>query len=824
MISPISPDDSAVLTGFVRPTEDDIEVDVGFLNIQDGSIVPANSFLEEFLPLSNIVWRDGTTAAFLALDASFNPALALIDRRTGATSSEVLDELPGFPISLAPDASGLLIAVEPEEEEDEDEGAPDGDQPPIESSVESPFDLRVQLRPPRTSITDVLDPFLKYQEEADDEVEVASVEIELAYLDLRTGQVTTLLGLPEGSGLTSMPAWSPDGSKLAMTRITLEDLDLSRGQVSLANLVTRDTLGTIPPAENDLLQSNVVDIFDLSGGSVEVSQIRAADENGDTFAGVSWSTDGFTLLTKMHRPGRLAGRAYPTYLYAESSYIRFYDVATERVIGVFSAPEISAPNFSTPMFVTPDEVIFTSVRGLSMRLYYYNRVSGELREISDRNGMYGQIFMGGQVLATRFSRQLVFRYSSFQTPPELYRIGWDGQAFAALTYNNVEVAELNQVQANELSFTLQDGSVRQGYLVQPAGAAFPPQNEPIIVWQEGGPGLFMVNQWFANVENPFNLLPNFGFSLLVLPLPGREGWGPEFYNALADDDNFGAVDVDEGAQVVRQMIARGYTSPDRIGITGCSYGGYFTSRSIARHPDLYAAANTQCTLFDLVTEWQTGFTPLMSYLMGTPPTVDPLEFINDSPGFQASNVRTPTLIFHGQFDYLPVSIAKTFHEEVQAAGAPVRMLVFEDEGHGLAEPENQILAAQAQISWFRQHLAGAPVPQPAEDAADTPQEMTEPEAQADPLPQPSVAEPPADTPAAPAEALAVPAPSTEVIIIQDEAPQPAQPQPAPAPQPPAAEPPVDDRNGDDDADNGNGMEEKVRSSLVRGLAPLPESP
>jgi dipeptidyl aminopeptidase/acylaminoacyl peptidase len=481
------------------------------------------------------------------------------------------------------------------------------------------------------------------------------------------------------------------------------------------------------------------------------------------------------------------------------------------------------------MFVTPDEVIFTSVYGLSMRLYYYNRVSGEFREISDRSGMYGQIFSSGQVLATRFSRQLVFRYSSFQNPPELYRIGWDGQAFAALTYNNVEVAELNQVQANEVSFTLQDGSVRQGYLVQPAGAAFPPQNEPIIVWQAGGPGLFMVNQWLTTVENPLNLLPNFGFSLLVMPLPGREGWGPEFYNALADGDNFGAVDVDEGAQVARQMIARGYTSPDRVGITGCSYGGYFTARSITRYPDLYAAANTQCTMFDLVTEWQTGFPSLISYLMGNPPTMDPIEFINDSPGFQASNVRTPTLIFHGQFDYLPVSIAETFHEEVEAAGAPVRMLMFENEGHGLAEPENQLLAAQAQINWFRQHLAGAPAPQPAADAADTPQEAPELEAQANPVLQPSVAEPAAEAPAAPAEALAVPEPAPEITIIQDvqdAAPPPAQPQAAPAnesEQPQAAPAPQPTATPPSSGNDGND-EEKIRSSLVRGLISLPDNP
>jgi pimeloyl-ACP methyl ester carboxylesterase len=240
----------------------------------------------------------------------------------------------------------------------------------------------------------------------------------------------------------------------------------------------------------------------------------------------------------------------------------------------------------------------------------------------------------------------------------------------------------------------------------------------------------MVNEWAANVEKPFNLLPNFGISVLVLPLPGREGWGPQFATALADSRNFGTIDIDEGAEVVRQMIARGYTSSDRVGITGCSYGGYFATQSIARHPDLYAAANPQCTLLDTIVEWQTGFTVLMSYLMGLPPTTIPAEYVQDSPGYNTGTIRTPTLIFHGTEDYLPVSIAESFYKELTSQETPVRMLKFEEEGHGLAAPDNQLLAAQEQIAWFRQHLAGTPAPPPA---ADTPQ--AEPPAAATPQPE-----------------------------------------------------------------------------------------
>jgi pimeloyl-ACP methyl ester carboxylesterase len=726
IVSPISPDDVAVLMAFVRPTDEDIEVDFAFLNVQDGSMVPTGEFLQDFLPLTNISWRDGRTAVFLALDSSFNVVLALIDRTTGQATSEPVEGLPGFPVSLSPDGTGLLVLLFPEEEEDES------------FSLESPFDVQVRLRPPQARFPALAPPkatlpglaalqspnplvssAAAFQDESDDTMEMSSEDEKLAYFNLVSGEVDTLMPLPEGSGLLSAPTWSRDGSRLALVRTTVGE-EISRGGVSLEDLITQDALGSLSPADNPLFQGNVVDVFDLSGDEVQSFQLKAPDSNGDVFAGVSWSTDNHTLLARMQRPSRLPGREHPVYTYPESSYIRFYNIESRQVIGVFDAPEISAPNAIGATFVSPDEVIFAGVRGLSSRIYYYNRVSGEFREISNRDGFYSP------VLPTRFSRQIVFGFSSFQHPPELYRIGWDGEALAALTYSNIELEQSNQVQVNRVSFTMNSGAVREGYILQPAGAPFPPRNEPMVVWQEGGPGGTMISRWAANVEAPFALLPNAGFSMLILPLPGREGWGPQFYSALANGRNFGTIDIDEAAQAVRQMIARGYTSPDRVGITGCSYGGYFTSQSIARYPDLYAAANTQCTLLDTVTEWQTGFTWFMSYLMGRALTAEPAEFVQDSPGFQASAIRTPTLIFHGEFDFLPLNIAETFHKDIDTTGTPVRMLQFADEGHGLGDPEHQLIAAQEQINWFRQHLAGTPpaAPYDTEDMQedDTPED------------------------------------------------------------------------------------------------------
>ena len=190
----------------------------------------------------------------------------------------------------------------------------------------------------------------------------------------------------------------------------------------------------------------------------------------------------------------------------------------------------------------------------------------------------------------------MFQYSSFTDPPELYRLNWDGSALSRLTWANEELRQFSKTRQDPVTFKLANKQTRAGVLIQPADAPFPPRDVRIVVWQEGGPGIPMTNNWAANVENPYALLPNLGVAVLVVPLSGRYGLGPRTYSALYDKANFGQIDIDEQAQIVRQMIARRWTSKGKVGITGCSYGGYFTLQSLVRHPDLYAAANAQCAV------------------------------------------------------------------------------------------------------------------------------------------------------------------------------------------------------------------------------------
>jgi dipeptidyl aminopeptidase/acylaminoacyl peptidase len=455
----------------------------------------------------------------------------------------------------------------------------------------------------------------------------------------------------------------------------------------------------MPPAINPILQNNNTYVVEAASGAARILRPDAGAAP-PLLVAEDWAPDGESLLVSAWYPARLRGRTYPIYTpqFSERSALRVYD-SQLRQVGQLQSNLFSGSAWVGVVaeLVSPDEVLFRA-SGVNRPIYYWNRASGELRNLADRAGSYFNVF------STNQSREVIYTHTSYSTPPDVYRMGWDGKNVARLTWMNEELRLLADLREDPVRFTLPGGVVREGVLIQPAAAAFPPRNAQIIVWQEGGPGSAMNNRWGAIVERPFALLPGMGFALLITPLAGRPGYTPASFNSLVDGSNFGATDIDEQAAIMREMIRRGWTSQGKLGITGCSYGGYFTLQSIARHPDLYAAANPQCGFVDLFTEWARGYDALAPYLMGLPPYELPDEYRRDSPAYNVSRIKASVLTFHGTEDYLPMVQNENLHLQLNNRGLPARMLRFVGEGHGLASEDNQRYAAQEQVRWFRLHL------------------------------------------------------------------------------------------------------------------------
>lgn len=523
--------------------------------------------------------------------------------------------------------------------------------------------------------------------------------LDLMVLNVATGDTETLMSYPNGSSPQSI-TWTADGSKLAVMRHVIPP-DLAADPARLNALIMQDVLGQLPLAENPTFASNVVDVYDFAGGVHQPAALQPDPDEGYLFHQVVWSADGSRLLTRMVRPAQPAGRAHPIVLgglFPDRAYYRVYD-AELKLVAELDRPEIEAPTASRGFFLSADEVIISATYRLNVQLYYFNLQTGAFRELPTGTGT----FVDDQVVATHQANTLIYLQSSFQSPPELYRLHLAEDAPERLTDVNATAAAANQIRVDELSLELADGTTRSGYLLQPAGAAFPPENAPMVLYQQGGPGGAMTNRWGATAEEPFNLLPNFGVAVLFMPFAGREGFGADFYRALADEDHFGEVDIAEGAQAVQYLVEHHYTRSDQIGITGCSYGGYYASQSLTQYPDLYAAANVQCAVLDLVA-WAQQNPFLLIFMEGATLEDQMAEYQLDSPAFHAAEIKTPVLLFHGTDDQLPISIVEDFTTAIAQGATPVQMITFQDEGHTLVQPMSKLYAAQYQIDWFRTYL------------------------------------------------------------------------------------------------------------------------
>ncbi|NTU81608.1 MAG: prolyl oligopeptidase family serine peptidase [Chloroflexales bacterium] len=701
--SPVSPDDQSVLVG--------TPAGAGFMSLRDGSSVPFQ-LPPTLALLSNPFWIDGETLGYYGITVpELQPVLFGVDRRS--SEARVVSALPsgiGYPVFTSANGRKVLFASAPVTA-----AALTASAPGFRTATElptAPYHLGLQNTPAGSraralaEFAAMFDPI-----PAGATInKIFTIAPSLAVVDLVTGETRPVGTIPAGAAPSEL-SFSQDGSKFAITvEILAPDPDRRLDGSLFSELGYRDVTGNLPPAQNPWLQGNQLITLDFASGAVRT--LRAADGDGSLFFGVSWSPDNQTLAVTAQLPARAAGRRYPQYFpdVRAGAYLRLLD-AELKEIRRLERIELSDVGLRAN-FVSPDELIIESHYRLDRSPWYYNLRSGELRKIADRPGNFGG---STGVVATNRSREIVFPFSSYTDPVDFYRMQWDGTAFTRLTWTTEGGRQLSNTAQHPVAFTLRDGTTHSGVLIMPADAAFPPKNVPIIVWQEGGPHSTMMNQFVANVESPFALLPNFGFGLLVVPLYGREGIGPERFDALADNKNFGQIDIDAMNEIVGQLRARGWAS--KVGVTGCSYGGYFTTQSITRHPTTYDAAHAMCSLVDSFTEWNRGWATDMAALQGLPPQAAAEEYAQDSPAYNAGRIRTPLLAFHGTKDFLPVTVMENFMLQVINNQVPAKLLKFQEAGHGFGMSPGaptppqlhgpyELYGAQEQIIWFRTYLMG----------------------------------------------------------------------------------------------------------------------
>ena len=155
------------------------------------------------------------------------------------------------------------------------------------------------------------------------------------------------------------------------------------------------------------------------------------------------------------------------------------------------------------------------------------------------------------------------------------------------------------------------------------------------------------------------------------------------------------------------VLARGGLDPERLGVTGGSYGGYLTNWVVG-HTDRFKAAVTQRSYCNSLATFgvdDIGAITDVAELGGHPWEI-PGEYLRLSPLLAVANVRTPMLVEHQEQDYrCPVDQAEQWHAALVKLGVPVKFVRYPNESHGMSrngQPKHRIERLEHNVGWFDQ--------------------------------------------------------------------------------------------------------------------------
>ena len=322
------------------------------------------------------------------------------------------------------------------------------------------------------------------------------------------------------------------------------------------------------------------------------------------------------------------------------------------------------------------------------------------------------------VSRTRDDRTWIVAFEHDDGPVRYWLWDRDLQKGQFLFSHQPELENVLLSKMQPLEIPTRDGLSMPSYLTIPQKSDG--KNLPLVLLVHGGPwardgwGYNPIHQWLADR----------GYAVLSPNFRGSTGFGKDYLNA--GNREWYAAMQDDLVDAVQWAIDQGIADPDRVAIMGGSYGGYATLAGMTRDSDLFACG------VDIVGPSHVG-----TLLETIPPYWEPMKVMFetrvgslDEPAFldaispltHVGNIKRPLLIGQGANDpRVKVSESDQIVAAMDANGIPVTYVVYPDEGHGFARPENMTSFTAITEVFLAEHLGGALEPITSEVAESTAQ-------------------------------------------------------------------------------------------------------
>lgn len=289
-------------------------------------------------------------------------------------------------------------------------------------------------------------------------------------------------------------------------------------------------------------------------------------------------------------------------------------------------------------------------------------------------------------------------------PPEVFGGSLKKKAPTRLTVSNPDLERTILGDQRVFNWTANDGTSLQGVLILPIGYT-KGTRYPLAVLPHGGPEGVSLNGWNTRATYPAQIFAAEGYVVFEPNYRGSSGRGTPF--AVADQQDLGGLEFEDVLSGIDALVAEGLVDGDRVGMGGWSYGGYFSGLAATRWSERFKAS----VIAAAVTDWMsfTGTTEiehensLVHWKLW--PYDQPQKVWERSPMAHTKDSQTASLIVHGLADTrVPPSQSTELYRALKHAGAPVELVMYPREPHGLRENVHQLDFVERFVGWFNRYV------------------------------------------------------------------------------------------------------------------------
>ncbi|MEN8194715.1 MAG: prolyl oligopeptidase family serine peptidase, partial [Bacteroidota bacterium] len=191
-----------------------------------------------------------------------------------------------------------------------------------------------------------------------------------------------------------------------------------------------------------------------------------------------------------------------------------------------------------------------------------------------------------------WDKEVFYTYTSFAQPPTIYKYDIINNKSTLFKKSNIKI-DINNFKSEIIYYPSKDGTKIPLYITYKKGIELN-SNNPTYLYGYGGFGA-RIGPHFSIHTIP---LLEQGFLICMPGLRGGGEYGEEWHKAgmLENKQNV----FDDFIYAAKYLFENGYTSPDKIGISGTSNGGLLVGACMTQKPEMFKVALPFMGIYDML--------------------------------------------------------------------------------------------------------------------------------------------------------------------------------------------------------------------------------